>query len=455
MKLYESLIDVFLEKPLLFIKQQLRDFFSIAMFLLSGLALLVFYFHFQKTINEETIAGFIANQWRLIFIILLLGVLVLGFLRRFIRPIFYWDSKKLTVLVADFEDDESQKETNETSVKEIVLNELEKFPGVLKFSIPETLSAKGFVHEDVIQENHGKARSLLKRYKADILIWGRVLKRSGITRLDLYLTAPEASSNASKSKGYFVQETRLGEIFINDIAGMIQIIVEIRTKDLINKREHFVANPAKILLDKTEKIFSNAEAFNLTENNFKYLKLLRANLLAILGHQTSNTEAYLSAIQSYKELLKIFTKEKTPLEWYSIQNMLGNALSSLGNMENGTGYLEESVCAYREALKGTSKDKNPVDWAATKSNLGAALSVIGEKENNTAKLIEALQLLRESQEVRTIDKMPFMWAKTQTSISNTLKYIGQRDQNLQYLEEAVDGFQRALKAFPRSDAPFQ
>jgi tetratricopeptide (TPR) repeat protein len=66
--------------------------------------------------------------------------------------------------------------------------------------------------------------------------------------------------------------------------------------------------------------------------------------------------------------------------------MLGMALGALGEREPGPARLEEAVVAYREALKEFTREKTPLQWAATQINLGDALLSLGERESGLARL---------------------------------------------------------------------
>ena len=63
---------------------------------------------------------------------------------------------------------------------------------------------------------------------------------------------------------------------------------------------------------------------------------------------------------------------------------------SLGQRESGTARLDEAVTAYREALKEYSRERTPLHWAQTQNNLGTALSTLGQRQKRWDMVCEAL-----------------------------------------------------------------
>ncbi|MDR1462574.1 MAG: tetratricopeptide repeat protein, partial [Azoarcus sp.] len=72
------------------------------------------------------------------------------------------------------------------------------------------------------------------------------------------------------------------------------------------------------------------------------------------------------------------------------QNNLGIALGTLGRRLNDETQLQEAVTAYREALKEYTHEHTPLAWAMTQNNLGAALNILGERRGDETQLQEAV-----------------------------------------------------------------
>ena len=95
------------------------------------------------------------------------------------------------------------------------------------------------------------------------------------------------------------------------------------------------------------------------------------------------------AIETYKSLLKSYTRDLTPLDWAMTQNNLGLALLRLGERENGTERLEEAVTACKAALEEYRRERVPLDWAMTQTNLGLALATVGKRNKDKSCLTQA------------------------------------------------------------------
>ena len=92
-----------------------------------------------------------------------------------------------------------------------------------------------------------------------------------------------------------------------------------------------------------------------------------------LGEESGDNAKLATAIDFYRKVLTVWTRERVPLQWATTQNNLGTALESLGERESGTARLDEAVAAYREALKERTRERVPLNWAMTQNNLGTAL----------------------------------------------------------------------------------
>jgi tetratricopeptide (TPR) repeat protein len=95
------------------------------------------------------------------------------------------------------------------------------------------------------------------------------------------------------------------------------------------------------------------------------------------------------AIETYKSLLKSYTRDLTPLDWAMTQNNLGIALLRLGERENGTERLEEAVTACKAALEEYRRERVPLQWATTQNNLGLALATVGKRNKDKSCLTQA------------------------------------------------------------------
>src|SRR3990172_9422102 len=118
----------------------------------------------------------------------LIGLLVLiGFgswsLKRRRQP--HGDKDHFTVLVAEFEDDESNNN------QKGLINELKNLNMGRKIKIlshEEIISIKGHVQAEAVAQAHSEAKKILKERHADLAIWGHWISGGQVGRIDLYAT---------------------------------------------------------------------------------------------------------------------------------------------------------------------------------------------------------------------------------------------------------------------------
>ncbi len=147
--------------------------------------------------------------------------------------------------------------------------------------------------------------------------------------------------------------------------------------------------------------FAAAAACVLREHEEQRLDYLgdEADALYRQGDEFGDNEALVGAIERFRTLLTLCSRERVPLDWAATQNNLGTALSALGERESGTGRLEEAVAAYQAALEERTRERVPLDWAMTQNNLGTALSTLGARESDLDLLTQALAAIRNSYEM--------------------------------------------------------
>jgi len=171
------------------------------------------------------------------------------------------------------------------------------------------------------------------------------------------------------------------------------------------------------------------------------------------GDEQNDNQALEAAIRTYRDLLAVYTREDTPLDWAMAWNNLGNALSILGEHSAGTEHLEQAVTAYRAALQEYTRDRMPRRWATTQNNLGAALGTLGGRESDLERLEEAVTAYRAALQEYTRERTPLDWARTQNNLGNVLWTLGEQA-STERLEEAVAAYRAALQEYTRERAPY-
>ena len=166
-----------------------------------------------------------------------------------------------------------------------------------------------------------------------------------------------------------------------------------------------------------------------------------------LGNRAINLEI---AITGYKVILKIFTRDASPIDWAATQNNLGAAYSDriVGDRAEN---LEIAIKAYKAALLVRTREALPSQWAETQNNLGNAYikRIFGDRREN---LEDAIAAYTTALEVYTRYALPTQWAETQNNlgIAYRNRIVGDKGENL---EAAIKAYKAALSVHTRNASP--
>jgi len=202
-----------------------------------------------------------------------------------------------------------------------------------------------------------------------------------------------------------------------------------------------------------DKYLEASELVSFDPLESAYYRLLAAGTLYDRGNEFGDNAALEDAIDLYRDVLVVHTRDRVPLDWAMTKMYLGNALLTLGARESGTDRLEEAVTAYRAALLEHTRDRVALDWARTQMNLGVALWALGERESGTDRLEEAVTAYRAALRENTRDRVPLDWARTQMNLGLALEALGARESGTDRLEEAVTAYRAALLEHTRDRVP--
>jgi tetratricopeptide (TPR) repeat protein len=181
----------------------------------------------------------------------------------------------------------------------------------------------------------------------------------------------------------------------------------------------------------------------------------QASALYRHGDEQGDNKILCQAIETYRYLLQISSKELTPQDWAAAQNNLGIALARLGERESSNVRLEEALTCHRAALGVFHRELFPLDWAWSKNNLGNALQTLGERESSPKKLEEAVTAHQDALEGTNRELVPLDWAAFQNNLGNALARLGQLESSTNRLEEAITAYRAAHEEFQREREPMQ
>ena len=170
--------------------------------------------------------------------------------------------------------------------------------------------------------------------------------------------------------------------------------------------------------------------------------------LAELGER-GDQPALIEALDAFREALKVYNRSRLS-DWAETQVNIGNVLLAL--YERGKDEaLEPSIGAYRKALSVQRQKHEPLAWASTQNNLGIALVARGERGDEAA-LKEAVLCFREALREYRRERQPFDWAMTQNNLGYALSALGENGDD-RALDEAVVSFRYALNEYTREKTP--
>jgi len=173
----------------------------------------------------------------------------------------------------------------------------------------------------------------------------------------------------------------------------------------------------------------------------------RAELSLQLGillqdHAKGNRAALLEAVKAYQDALRFgIALEQNPESFALLQNNLALAYLAMPMAESGDQLrMGIAVQSLRDALKVYTKEKYPEQWASTQLNLANALQYIptSHPEEN---LIQAVEIYDEILSVRKKAFDPVGYARLLANQANALAHLGIFAPAMEKISEAYKLFQ--------------
>ena len=298
------------------------------------------------------------------------------------------------------------------------------------------------------------AREVLDEWNADLAVVGLV-KGSG-KALSLWFVPREGDGTLRRAdRPYELENVTLQEEFHEDLRA--QLAAEaLRAVAPLADTEVRGQVMEKGLIDATKKLETLLEGGAITKPERRAaLSVAYGTALQALGSRERGPERLEQAVAAYTDALKVYTRERVPLDWARTQNNLGTALVTLGERESGPERLEQAVAAYTDALKVYTRERVPLDWAMTRNNLGTALQTLGSRESGPERLEQAVHAYTETLKEYTRERVPLQWAITQNNLGNALQTLGSRESGTERLEQAVHAYTETLKEYTRERVPLQ
>ena len=178
-----------------------------------------------------------------------------------------------------------------------------------------------------------------------------------------------------------------------------------------------------------------------------------ARALSILGDVENDTKRLSEAIDVYKQVLAVVTRDWDPTTWAMTRVRLGHALTIIGDREANPTYLQQAIAIFNEVLSVVTRDRDPGTWAATQGGLGNAFMILGERGTDTDLLEQAVDCVNLALAVYTREQTPIHWAAEQTTLGKALSVLGERRNDPELQREADVAFKAALEVRSRDHVP--
>ncbi len=173
-----------------------------------------------------------------------------------------------------------------------------------------------------------------------------------------------------------------------------------------------------------------------------------------IGTVDINKKDYMQvSIAAYEEALKVYTLDRFPMQYASIQNNLGITYGTLAEVENQAENCKKSIAAFEEALKVYTPDRFPMQYAMTQNNLGAAYRTLAEVENKAENCKKSIVTFEDALKIRTFDRFPMQYASIQNNLGNAFQTLAEVENKAENCKKSITAFEEALKVYTFKDYP--
>jgi tetratricopeptide (TPR) repeat protein len=414
-----------------------------------------------------------------------------GFFSRFFNP-HKGREKTFEILIADFFDDENQKNT--IHYYETLKKVVDQFSGAL-VNVRRTGSAFGMNDFNdspmVWGQMQTNGQRWLKEVEGDLLIWGQMREHGQSVHLRMVQAHPLRNVRAGLVQPCDavdlpsdLDDTMAGYLYGVSIGALVASTVDQR--DAFDALIGPALDSAQYLMKKKirelepdeqarlEIGYANLmatfgvvrkQAPQLQEAEEIYLKVLRtlrrtkSPLLSgiIKRHLGFVQSAWYdnggdknlieAAIESFRDACNSFTKEGYPLEWAAMQSMIGQLLFKMDQEKDDSKALKEAISAYQNALQVFTATSTPQRWGEAKHFLGRALQLLGSQTGDLDLIVRSAEACREALVVRSRSHTPMLWAATQNNLGSALFMLCQKTKKPETAHAAVKAFRSALEVY--------
>lgn len=240
-----------------------------------------------------------------------------------------------------------------------------------------------------------QAQALLRRTRAQILLWGEVLRGNGAT-LKLYWSVSANNLRQSKT-GYYRprDDNALPRAFHADLQGAVQTSVSNDARTISDVEGILEGASLNAYVDRTNKLIRSVDQLR----DVRLSASLRASMapILVLYGRLRRDELWVSqGLNAFRKAIQEFHSAKEPVNAAMTEIRFVRMLLPMGSEARDASMLDESVRISRDALSDVGRDVAPLVWARASAALGAALSESGYLSRSRPLLEEAVSAFRDA-----------------------------------------------------------
>jgi len=326
-----------------------------------------------------------------------------------------------------------------------------KVDGVMVSRINKVLKpASGREGIDGLLSTAEQGRELLRKEKAEVLIWGEVEGTGRSLSLRFLPANPPADGRpGSIGLGDTLDIPARLPVEYEDIVVAVGLAapgaIRQATRDRMQRLlADYAARADRMAKEPPPGLEGDRKASVLTA---------AANVIASDGRVNNRPERYKRAIEIY-ELANASLGVDTPGTRIAlIQSHLATTLLALANAESDSDYIKKAVDAYQIAAGSLQRGRHSQDWALAHMRLGLTIYRYALNTGRAKMMREAVEALEKSLQVFTKASSPGKWAEITNHIGVVMTSLGEELTSDTTLERAILVFQDALSVRERDVVP--
>jgi uncharacterized caspase-like protein len=179
----------------------------------------------------------------------------------------------------------------------------------------------------------------------------------------------------------------------------------------------------------------------------------RASVLADRGKLTGSADDFAAAVAAYRDVLSVYDKERTPVQWTTGATNLAGTLRLYATLTNDIASLDEAADLLRQSIELTPRDLSPPDWALMHTKLGNVLSDKLALDGSSATADTALAAYAAAEGVTRPEADPAGWERLQLYKVQVLFAVGTPTMDRARLQQAQDIALQSNETLARLGAP--